>query len=585
MDRTVNTLLIEQEIRTFYSEQTRHLAWTTLILPFGLFFLSDFPQQMPFLFWTLTFLQVIVSASLSWLLSNLATWDPKNLPRWDLSFYLLRLSLYGMIATFISASFLTSQPLLSWQTLLCATILVGTIETLVATMHPHFKFAILCLFVVGFLPIAMAIPRTFEESHRMWPPIVGFVYLSSSFLKILALHRRFLETAKLRISHALHRQKLENFLDAMPAKVTWIDSEFKYLSVNQTMVEAYGKQKSDYVGNHIGFQDKEGASPLLNMLRGLDSSPNQTLAMESILRFKGGEERPHAIQIKKFSNLTDFDKGASKNDSDKSTEYIVVAVDITEQKKIETQLEADQLLLAQAARLSSVGEMAATIAHEIKNPLAIIQGHLSILAEESNTGQVNVVKLKGRIKTLTDTTTRITGIINSTLRLTRDSSSADHEWTNLAQVIQDPLALCAERFRIANVKLTVDPCPPGIEVYCQSQQIGQVILNLLNNAFDATQETEHRQIHLKIHEPKASSEGALVIAVEDNGPGVKNPEKLFSSFYTTKKVGHGTGLGLSLCQKIMVQHEGKIRYERLGNLSQFILSFPKEKLRAQADAA
>lgn len=585
MGSLVSTLSIEQEIRTFYSQQTRHIAWTTLILPFCLFFLSDFLEQMPFLFWTLTFLQVSISASLSWLLSNLENWDPRKLSRWDLSFYLLRLSLYGLIATFITASFLTSRPLLSWQTLLCATILVGTIETLVATMHPHFKFALLCLFVVGFVPIAIAIPRTLEESHRMWPPIIGFVYLSSSFLKCLSLHRRFVETAKMRMAHVFHRQKLENFLDAMPAKVTWIDSEFKYLSVNQTMVDAYGKQKSDYVGNHVGFQDKEGASPLLRMLQGLESSPNQTLAMESILRFKGGEERPHAIQIKKFSRLNNFDRGPSDPDSVKSTEYIVVAVDITEQKKIETQWEADQVRLAQAARLSSVGEMAATIAHEIKNPLAIIQGHLSILAEESNTGHVNLVKLKGRIKTLIDTTTRISGIINSTLRLTRDSSSADHEWTNLAQVIQDPLALCAERFRIANVTLAVDPCPPGIELYCQSQQIGQVILNLLNNAFDATQESEHRQIHLKIQEPKSSPEGALVIAVTDNGPGVKNPEKLFSSFYTTKKVGHGTGLGLSLCQKIMVQHAGKIRYERVGNISQFILSFPHEKLRAQADAA
>jgi two-component system, LuxR family, sensor histidine kinase DctS len=308
------------------------------------------------------------------------------------------------------------------------------------------------------------------------------------------------------------------------------------------------------------------------------------MTTEANLKFRNSDEFPHHIQIRKL--------GSSRVGNEEKLEYILLAVDITEQENMRKQLEDERVLVAQSSRLSSIGEMAAGIAHEIKNPLTILQGNLSILTRDLNLNKIDVEKFKDKIQTLIKTTQRISDSINSVLRLSRESSSSDHEWIPLAQMIQDPLVLCMEKFRQQKVRLTIDPISEDIEVLCQAQQLGQVILNLLNNAFDATNEIKSkpdeeasgpsRLLELLL---KETSTGGLLISVTDNGPGVKDPTRLFASFYTTKPVGYGTGLGLSLCKKIMEQHSGEIRYERKDSKTYFTLEIPSSKVRKTSRAA
>jgi signal transduction histidine kinase len=567
-------LELKQEIRTYFFENGRSIGWTTLILPFGLYLVSDFENQMPSLFWFLTLLQITCAAGLSWLSAALPTWKKSELANWDQAFYSFRLVLYTALGTFLSALFFAFDPL-SWPGLIAVGMLIGSIEVLIATFHPKRSFALLSLFILGGFPIGFGTLRLGLEDKNPWIGAIGFLYLLLATGKLFSLNRRFIQTAQIRSDNFKNQNRLASVLDAMPAKVSHLDSEFRYIEINQTMVDAYGKAKSDYIGQKVGFQDNKGASPLLNLLNSFKDSPKELIATEAVFKFKETEERLHTIQIKKIQS-------ASDNCRDRC-EYILVAVDISEQQKIKAQLENEKLRFAQAAKLSSVGEMAAGIAHEIKNPLTIILGNLTLLQREINSNNLNPEKLKTRLNNLIDTANRISQIISSMLRLTRSSGTSDHTWTPLTQVVMDPLALCNERFKVGNVSLTVDPTPNDLELLCDPQQIGQVLLNLLNNAFDATDGIkDQRQVTLS---HSINKDGSLRLTVSDNGPGAKDPSQLFGSFYTTKRVGHGTGLGLSLCRRIMEQHKSQISYERANLKTSFILDFPNSQVRKVQIAA
>lgn len=98
-----------------------------------------------------------------------------------------------------------------------------------------------------------------------------------------------------------------------------------------------------------------------------------------------------------------------------------------------------------------------------------------------------------------------------------------------------------------------------------------MLLNLINNAFDIIENQEEKEISIRVEE----HESTIAFKVIDNGPGAPNPEKLFLPFYTTKDVGLGTGLGLSLSRKIAESHKGNLTYSREENKTVFTLCLPK----------
>jgi signal transduction histidine kinase len=548
----MTTLELKHEIRTLFSDNARSIGWTTLILPFGLFFVSDFESQRPDLFWVLTFLQVSCAAGISWLCATLPKWPSSKFPVWDQLFYSMRLTLYTVVGVYLSIIFFSFEHL-SWPGVIAIGMLIGSTEVLVATFHPNLGFAILSLGLFGAIPIAFATVRLNAEGKSLWIALIGLLYLLVSTQKLLSAHRRFVQNAHLRIDNIKYQSRLKSILDAMPAKISHLDSEFHYLEVNQTMVEAYGKTKNEYIGHKVGFHDKERANPLLQLLTNFQNSADQLLTTESAFEINGAEPRLHTIQIKKIPIPT--------STPPEKYEYILVSIDVSDHQKVKNQLDQEKLRFAQAAKLSSVGEVAAGIAHELKQPLTVILGNLSLIKNDFTANKLNAEKFETRIETLIKTTNRMNQTIKSILRLTRSSGTSAHEWTHMDQVIMDPLALCGERFRMANVTLKINPLPENLELLCDPQQLGQVILNLLNNAFDATEEASAArevQLHSNIN-----ANGDLQIVVSDNGPGAKDPSKLFGSFYTTKKEGHGTGLGLSLCRRIMEQHKAQISYQRL----------------------
>ncbi len=211
--------------------------------------------------------------------------------------------------------------------------------------------------------------------------------------------------------------------------------------------------------------------------------------------------------------------------------------------------------LNQSARLSALGEMASGIAHEINNPLAIILGKISIFKSKMDQGTLTNDEILVHINKIEQMTSRISKIIRGLKSFSRDGSQDPFEVASLRSIFEDATELCGAKFKGAAVDLKI-PDFNQLSIDCRATQIGQVVLNLLNNAFDAIQELPEKWVKVE-YELKNER---LILKVIDSGPGIPAEirEKMMNPFFTTKGVGKGTGLGLSISIGIIEKHGGKL---------------------------
>lgn len=217
--------------------------------------------------------------------------------------------------------------------------------------------------------------------------------------------------------------------------------------------------------------------------------------------------------------------------------------------------------LAQDERMAAMAEMAAGIAHEILNPLTIIAGKTSILqnmlpdAEDQKTKDMHKC-----MDSITNQCNRITKIVRALRTFSRAGSQDALLPVPLKQLIDESIALCSEKSRLRGTRFRVESPPADTVVYCRAVQVVQILINLITNAIDATQDVDFPEVQIRFREVH----GAIEILVSDNGPGVPEDlaQKIFQPFYTTKDVGKGTGLGLSLSLRLSRDNGGDLFLDR-----------------------
>lgn len=226
------------------------------------------------------------------------------------------------------------------------------------------------------------------------------------------------------------------------------------------------------------------------------------------------------------------------------------AVDITERKEIEAQIEA-------AARLSALGLMAGGVAHEINNPLAIIHtSAANLLGKVKAEGRAPVEIVLQNCQHIEQNSNRIAKIIKSMRYLAREGSQDKVRPAQVSKILEETVQVCEERFKNHSVNLLVPSIDPALSVSCREVQIAQVLLNLLQNALDATEEVGEKWVRIGV----GVQDGAVEFSVTDSGPGVPPhlKTKIMEPFFTTKDVGKGIGLGLSLSRRIVEDHGAKL---------------------------
>lgn len=248
----------------------------------------------------------------------------------------------------------------------------------------------------------------------------------------------------------------------------------------------------------------------------------------------------------------------------------------------DTELSRKKHALIQGSKLAALGEMATGLAHEINNPLAII----SILIEKaqdslSQEETVDKGKLTATLVKMELASSRISRIIKS-MRLLAGSSTEDKlEAIPVSHIIDDVLSLCREKFSQAGVILDAEPLQSHEEIECQPGFLAQAIFNLLLNAFDAalakTRESDSLPPRVRLRVIMHSS--GFDLDVEDNGIGVSEDlqDKIFQPFFTTKEVGKGSGLGLSLARGIVERLGGRIFLVSFRKPTLFRMSVPLKK--------
>lgn len=275
-------------------------------------------------------------------------------------------------------------------------------------------------------------------------------------------------------------------------------------------------------------------------------------------------------------------------------------VQAREIEKAYTELKATQAQLIQAEKMASLGELTAGIAHEIQNPLNFVNNFSEVSSElldemnqEIETGNYEEVKeiskdVKQNLEKILNHGKRADGIVKSMLQHSR-GNTGEKVATDINILADEYLRLSFHGLRAkdktfnADFKLDADEKLPKINVV--SQDIGRVLLNLINNAFYAVKEKADEKIVgykpgvtvvTRLINP-VSGKQQIEIRVLDNGNGIPEElsKKIFQPFFTTKPTGQGTGLGLSLSYDIVKAHGGTLKVESVtGQRTEFIIEIP-----------
>ena len=251
---------------------------------------------------------------------------------------------------------------------------------------------------------------------------------------------------------------------------------------------------------------------------------------------------------------------------------VVVMTDVTDAADLQSKLMHTE-------KMAALGQLVSGVAHEVNNPLAAIVGFTDLLLENPQVPD----DAKEELRVILQEAQRTRVIVQNLLSFARQMP-AQREPVQVNSILRQTLKLRAYDFSNHGVELVESYEEDLPVVVGDPHQLQQVFLNILNNAYDAIQETR-RPGKIEIATLQRANE--LEVLIRDNGPGILQPERIFDPFFTTKEVGKGTGLGLSICYGIVRAHQGEItaRNNPDGKGCTFIVRLPTAAQGAEFNVA
>ncbi len=339
-------------------------------------------------------------------------------------------------------------------------------------------------------------------------------------------------------------------LDAVVDAIITIDSSGRILSANQSTFEMFGYRESDLLGqqismlmpepyraNHQGYVDhflETGNATIIGIGRELTAVTAK------------GEVFPIYLAIKALPG-------------DGETYFTGIVRDLSLQKESELALAEQREHLARVGRLSTMGEMTASIAHEINQPLTAIAMYAQACIKLLERSDLDREKISGALQKLNTQALRAGSVIERIQRFVRNEGG-QREMVDMPGLLSELQHLAAGDARAHGIEVVYSVDGAMEKVFCDPVQIQQVALNLLRNAIDAMDEV-HCQYGNRIDVSVSEERSGVAVSVADLGPGIMDDQQdlVFGAFHSTKS--DGMGMGLSICQSIIRDHSGELGYE------------------------
>ncbi len=446
--------------------------------------------------------------------------------------------------------------------LLTPTLLYLLIVVLISLQGSFISAALISFVAVGCLAYYF-VPPVF--SFRISDPIdlvaIAVFLITAAIITRLVTRVRQLMEEKLRLSEAYlaEAQQLSHTgsfgWKVATGEITWSEETFRIFGCDPRQ-----KPTMELLLQRIHPEDTAMVKDLIERA----SSSGQDWRLEHRLLLPGGA-------VKHVEVVARAVPGQSGR-----LEFVGAIMDVTERKRAEEALRTAQSNLAHVARLTTVGELAASIAHEVNQPLAAVVTNGNACLRWLEREPPNLDEVRDGVRRIIRDGNRGSQII-ARIRALLKRKPAARERLNVNELIRETAALARVDWRGAEFRADLAPDLP--EVFADRVQLQQVLLNLMMNAMDAMTPVTDRPRVLRIR--TSSREGREVrVSVEDSGVGLtpETAEQVFETFYTTKP--EGLGMGLSICRSIIEGHGGRLwvePHDGPGAVFQFTLPIDTEE--------
>lgn len=405
-------------------------------------------------------------------------------------------------------------------------------------------------------------PLRLSASGGLWrnPVYALGVFAAFSFTVLLAqyLTRMVLirMTAK-ELEAARTGDVLKAVINAMSEGLIFVANDGNAVMCNPAAM--FWKNNGDKNGSKQNYDCFPG--PLAQMLKNIASSDNNSDTVNKTVTFETFGPEKRYVEAKCYPVT-----GVFRN----SLGHVIVGQDLTEHKKLEAYLrekteevtnineilKMSRVEIAQREKMVAVGQIATGIAHEIGNPLASISSVVQYLVRKLNRHEH-----KEQLLVIQYHINRISNILRRMLDISRPATS-EYKWTDINTLIDNTLSLVSydKRAHAVTIKNNINPDLPM--AWLNPQHFEQVFLNIFINALDAMNaDTDEQEHHLTIS--RRYDNGKIEIRISDTGIGM-DPEvcrRAFESFFTTKEVGKGTGMGLFISYNLVAEIDGTLELE------------------------
>ena len=359
---------------------------------------------------------------------------------------------------------------------------------------------------------------------------------------------------------------LENILSSSIDAIVTTDPKGHITYVNRAFKELIGLRGHQIIGKHISTYYKDGINQARQIMNKLKES---------------GRIRDYEFDIRVGDKIIPIRTSDTLlyDDYGEIVGTMGVFQDITARKKLLEKLSTTQAELIQAVKMRALGDLVTGVAHEINNPLMASDTFLHLLEGETEDNP----ELKKRVVLLKECNRRIEKIVK---KLKEFSRHAEFEFTaiDVNDVVLSVLAITRQQLLNKCIELEQRLSENLPKVWGDKNQIEQVLLNLISNAWDAMEGSPQKVLAIQTD---LSQKGQQVeIRVSDTGIGITTEEieQIFNPFFTTKNSGKGIGLGLSISYRIIDAHQGKIKVKsKLNKGTTFIVSLPIYLVRGKRD--